>query len=146
MNKRELQQKMNQATGKVPTFTSKGYAVIPPPDKDDPAPDIRELITDRKELNTLANLISQHREYGQAEKEAKKLKAPITASIKNILGKHEVARAVCDGVQINYYNVPRTSLKADLLREHGVSDEVIAASTVTTMTPTLRIGGGQDDD
>lgn len=138
--KPDLKQKMNQATGK-------GYvpAVIPPPDKDEPAPDIREFITDRKELNTLATLIDLHKQYGDAEKEAKKLKAPLTTQIKNILGANEVRRAICNGIPINYYNVPRTSIKLELLKDY-LDDETIAKCTVTTLTPTLRIGGERGDD
>lgn len=147
--KSTLDDRIKQSVGKhsapsmVPDFTPP-----PPPKEEEIIPDVRELINSAKDRLKLAQLVEQSSAWGVQEKEAKKMRAPLTAAIKKILGEYEVGRAMCDGKLINYYNAPRSTLSRELLLSHGISPQVLEACTVTKDSYTLRISapGESEED
>lgn len=103
--------------------------------------DVRELISDPGDLNLLTRLISLSDEYGQQEREAANSRKPITAQIKEILGKYpEVKAGIAGGIQFDYYETKRSTIVPAKLLEQNVSPAQILAATVTTTSSTLRVG------
>lgn len=144
----DLQQRMQASTGAAsrgPSIDPWNIPVQPKSPsghkapKEDPPPDLRDVVDDPAARLKIIRLSALHAQYGAEEKEAKKQKENITSQIKELLNKYQVSRANADGVIINYYSVPRSSLDKGLLLSHGVTPAIIEASTVVKFTPTLRI-------
>lgn len=128
------------APSMVPDFTPP-----PPPKEEEIVPDIRELVDNTADRLALLRLVEQQTAWAQQESEAKKQRRPLTESIKRILGKYEIGRAMCDGMLINYYNSPRSSLSREMLLSKGISPQVLEACTIVKDSYTLRITGAGDE-
>lgn len=119
----------------------------PPPKEEEVVPDIREIVHVAADRLRLMQLVRQSADWKQQEKEAKNHRKPLTESIKRILGVYEIRRATCDGLLINYYNAPRSSLSREKLLSCGVSPQILEACTVTKDAYTLRISApGEVED
>lgn len=119
----------------------------PPPKEETVAPTIEELRMPNKERLELQQAILESYQWASQEREAKKARAPLTEYIKKMLGHYGIGRVQCEGVPVSYYNAPRTKLdQKKLMRDFGVTQEMIDACTVTTDCYTLRIGGGREDE
>jgi len=118
----------------------------PPPKEEEIIPDIRELVDNAADRLRLMQLVEQQAAWGAQEKEAKKQRKPLTESIKKIIGKYGIGRAMCGELLINYYNAPRATLSRELLLSAGIPPKVLDACTITKDTYTLRISAPGESD
>jgi hypothetical protein len=66
--------------------------------------------------------------------------------MKNLLGKYHVGKALLDDIRVNYFATGRSTIKADLLLDNGVSPAVIQKCTVTSEVYTLKLSRGKDEE
>lgn len=136
----------SQVKGSAPSMVPKYNP--PPPKEEEIIPDIRELVDNTADLNSLTRLITESAEWAAQEKEAKRIREPITKRIKYLLGRYGVGRCVSNGLMVNYYNAPRATLSREALLSYGVSSKTLDACTVIKDSFTLRItapGDAQDE-
>jgi hypothetical protein len=125
-----------------------------PPKVEEVVPDITEVISDRTVRLKVKQLVIQSAEIGLQEKELRKARTPITNSIKKYLSDWQVGKMNVDQFRVNFYSVPRESIKKDklvvALSSLGMLpadiNRVLVAATTFTNVPTLRIGLQGDDD
>lgn len=122
------------------------YTPPPPPKEEEIIPDIRELVDSSVDRLRLLQLVQNQAAWGLQEKEAKGHRKPLTEAIKKILGAYSIGKAMCDGVLINYYNAPRSTLSREMLLSHGVSSKILDDCTVTKDAYTLRISQPGEED
>jgi hypothetical protein len=125
--------------------------------EEEPAPDLREVVTDRAAQLRLIRLVNSAMIFKAQKAEAAKAEKPVVNAIKQILSQWDVGRVMVDGHKLNYFDVPRRSIKEDKLTlallDRGMSPaeikEVVALSTVEKTSSTLKItmpGAGGDEE
>lgn len=145
--KPSLDERLKTSVGKsahasmVPNF----HPTPPPPKEVEYIPELSELVEDKADRLKLVRAIDEMAAWKKQEREAKSATKPLTAIIKNLLGKHGVAKCICDGHMVNYYNAPRSTLSRELLMEHGVSPQILEACTVVKDSFTLRVSEPGDE-
>lgn len=146
--KSSLDARLKQSVGTGHTASMvPDYKPTPPPVKEEEyLPDIREVVEGKTDQLALIRAIDEMAAWKKQEKEAKTATKPLIALIKNLLGKHGVAKCACDGHIVNYYNAPRSSLSRELLLGHGISPQILEACTVTKDSFTLRVSEPGDKD
>lgn len=141
-----LKERLSKVAGRSGVNLNPEDVTPPPPKESEKLPDMREVIADAKDRLKLIRLTEAHVAFGIAEREAKKAKAPLTTQIKDILGRNSASKLMVEGTRLNYFNAPRSSIKGDLLLQHGVSPKIIAECTVTSDAYTLKITPAGEDD
>ena len=135
-----LKEKMNSQTAShAPSMHPAPYTPPPTYKKPEVLPSIREYIEDRKQLNQLKAMVEQHSTLGIQIRDLTKAKDSLTAAIKYMFGELEIEKAMVDEYCVTYYDIARSSIKGELLLDHGIAPAVIQACTVTTHSPALRI-------
>lgn len=133
--------------GKSTSVSMVPEKILPPPKKEEDAPDIRDLITSSADRLKILRLSEEIVELGEAEKVAKKAKEPLVLQLKKLLGDNEVGRATVGDYKLVYYNCPRHTLSKEKLLEHGVKPAIIEDSMVHKDVYTLKVSRlGQEED
>jgi hypothetical protein len=120
----------------------------PPKVQGEVLPDVRDVVMDRRLLRALPSLVEQYAAVSAAKKEIKEEKERISRQIKAALDNDcGLSKFMVGGYRLAYYTIARSTIKPDLLLSQGVAPAVIAACTVTTNSPTLKITPpGVDED
>ena len=127
--------------------TAAAIGVVPPPPKQEESiPELKNLITDKKDYLELKRLVTASVQLQQQEAEIKKARKPVTDRLKNLLGKYAVGKAQLDEARINYFASERKTITPAALLAHGISPNIIQACTTVTQSFTLKITTGKDDD
>jgi len=122
------------------------YTPPPPPKEEEVIPDVRELVDNAADRLKIVQLVELSATWGAQEKEAKKARAPITESLKKIIGRYGISKAMCGDYRINYYNAPRKTLSREMLLSAGVSPKVLDSCTIEKDSYTLRVSAAGDED
>lgn len=112
-------------------------------------PDLSAFVADPAVRLQISRWVAEHAEAGRKEREAKKVKKPLTEKIKKICMDRDIDKTLVGGVRVTLYNAPRTTLSATLLLAAGVSPATIAACMVTKDAWTLKVtppGVKEEDD
>lgn len=119
------------------------------PPEDEVLLDVKELGLSLPARQKLANLILEHAEVGQRERDAAKEKKSLTAQIKVLLQKEHVSEPTftCEGLRVSHYTTTRMNLNKDALRDAllnaGVKPAIITSAFEEATSPsdsyTLRI-------
>ena len=152
----DLKQKMRDQIGKTAAPSMVPEIPAPPERTEEVIPDVKDLIPSAPDRLKLRKLVAEHIQFGQAKSAADKAQAPISEQIKKIVGTYKIGKALCDGNSINYYSVPRNTIKADLLRGFLLAhvgqpltvemvEKALEAATDTTVSYTLRVTPGKTD-
>lgn len=129
----------------VPKATPK--RVAPEPVDEELIPTLDDLGLPQVQRDNVEALVARHLELGEQERAARKEKDLLSAQIKALCAKLGADKLRVGEARVAYYNVPRSSIKVNLLLEHGILPSVIAACTKTTDNWTLRISrAGEADD
>lgn len=124
-----------------------GVVVPPPPKTVEVIPSLADLIKVPKDYLAVSLMIQESLEAAAAERLAKKIRASLTAKLKNFLGIYEISKAILPGVAlVTYSESSRSSVNPAKLLNQGVSPEVIAACTDVTAVYTLKITQGDEVD
>lgn len=120
----------------------------PPEPGEDTGPfDLKELGLPLPIQNRIATITTECWNLGQERKGLEKQEESLRMRLKELLVEHLGTEKVsfrANGIPVSQFTVPRKTLSAPLLREHGVSQEILDACTKVTDVLTLRIGGGKE--
>lgn len=119
--------------------TATKQSFVPAPEDDEVVPDLREVVNTPGDRMKLAKLFAQHHSLGEEISSRKKTRDRLTKTIKDLLGKHKVAKCIYDDLSVNYFCVIRETLSKEDLLEHNVDPDVIEECTRKTPTYTLAI-------
>lgn len=113
---------------------------VPPPAKEEEViPDLKEIMSQKKDYLEAKRLILRSIELAEAEKPIKKEREQITAKLKNLLGRSGVAKAMVEDIRVNYYAGERSSIDGGKLLTLGVAPSIIREATNVTTTYTLKL-------
>lgn len=150
-----LRERITEATSQVaPNMNPQPYEA--PPKVEEEIPDISDAIGDLSARRKVKQLVIQHAEIGVQEKELRKAKLPITNAIKGYLTDWQVGKMQCEQFRVNFYSVPRSTIKKDKLVVALTSigllpaeiNRIITTCTDVSNVATLRIGlpGDREED
>ena len=142
----DLDERVKKATSPPVNLNPVERVPAPPPKEEEIVPDLTELISDKGEQKSIRQLVSQYLGWAQQSKEAEREKKSISTKLKTFVGNYGIARMLVDGNNVSYFNAARSTIKAELLLQHGISPQVIEACTVTTDAYTLRITPPRRDE
>jgi len=142
----DLKQRMASATAASAPSLVPEQLNPPPPKEEEVIPTLQELITDRKDFLALKRLVNEDIALKEVEANAKKQRKPLISKMKNLLGKYHVGKALLDDIRVNYFATGRSTIKADLLLDNGVSPAVIQKCTITSEVYTLKLSRGKDEE
>lgn len=103
-------------------------------------PDVSELVP-QAELEAVRELIQDHLAYGADERRAKRGKKPVAEALKAVCKDYGLTKATCLAVggKFSYYPQEREKIIGQLLRDEGVSEEIIQRCTVRTSSFAIRV-------
>lgn len=94
----------------------------------------------------LAELAESYAAYSAQEREAQAAKDELGSQIKALCKEHGLSRVQSGTHRVAYYNVPRSTIKADLLMAKGIQPKIIEACTVRTDVWQVRVTAVKDED
>jgi len=136
---KEMKSKLRQAVGSGASMVPADKTPPPPPKEEERVPELRELIEDKAEQRQMKQMVADYLTWSRQEKEAAGRKKEISDAMKKIVGSYGISKVMVADNLVNYFNAPRSTIKAELLLSNGVSPGVIEASTQVTPVYTLRI-------
>ena len=112
-----------------------------PPEKEEEVIPVIDatVIPDAKKRFELARMVTRHGEIGEIIRPLDKEKKKLTESIKVVIGKYKIGKALLGDYRINYYNAPRKVLDPAKLLAAGVPITTINACYPEAASYTLRI-------
>lgn len=148
MVSKSLQDQMKRATATAPKPSVIPQQSPPPPPQKvvEVIPDLTELIDDHKDQKAMKDLVATYIAWRDQEKQAKDEKDKLSEKIKTLVGNYGIAKVRVEGALVNYFSQERRTIKPELLMSHGVSPQIIDASTKVTETYTLRVTSGKDEE
>ncbi len=132
--------RLKQAVGPGASMVPQEKVPAPPPKKEEEVvPDLHELIDNRSERRTFTALVKQYLEFSDDVKIAQAGKDRLSKSMKEVVGSYGISKVLVDGILVNYFNAPRSTIKSDLLLAAGISPATIASCTEVKDVYTLRV-------
>lgn len=103
-------------------------------------PDINGLVP-ASELDSMRELLANYMQYGRVERTAKKAKDEVSIPLKALCNDYSLtkARSVEAGAKLTYYPMHRESVNPQLLKDEGVSQEIIDRCTIKTDSYAIRV-------
>ena len=147
VQEKTLNERLKEATKQKGADMNPSRPAPPPPKEEEIVPDMADVIADRKERKAVSNLVAQYFLFHAQEKEAAQGKKVVTDQLKKIMGSYGIGLMAVDNNRVNYYQQERSSIKSDLLLDHGVAPSIIEACTKTTTSYGLKITApGKDEE
>jgi hypothetical protein len=120
----------------VPAAAKK--APLPTP-TDDTVPDVKDMIGEQEDLQTLDTLIKARLEVDGQYKMLEKARDSYTDRIKTILATYGINKATCRGALISYTQTERKTINRLKLEGLGVDPAIIDTATDISISAMLKI-------
>lgn len=134
-----LRDKMAKETAKMAPSMIPSTPAPPPKKSVEIIPDFQTAVKERRDRLDLARMTLEYKALSADIDKKEKSKKDISTKLKDILGRNSLDTLQVNEYKLKYFNVPRSTIKADRLLAAGVQESVIVAATVTTDSYQLRV-------
>lgn len=145
---KDLRQKMAQSVaGSAPSMVPVPYVKqgkVPKHEQSEAIPPVEDLITDKEDRETLAQLVAARVQLDIQLKPLEKQKEMMTDRIKAALSSYGITSMMCAGAKVSYTQQEYKKLNEQKLIGAGVDLETIILCTDVTMTSRLTIRPEKD--